>query len=137
MAMVDCFGRIEEFIQQDQRRDLRQIDATPTPGASSLHNIKDGKPLLKGNEMNLTTRKLTMIISLVGCGKSTLLKGMLKEMPSLSGTVHIALCSVAFCDQTPWVLNNFLKENITMFLEPSDLLYRSVLHACTLNNYLK
>lgn len=135
--MVDYFGRIEEFIQQDQRHDLRQIDATPTPGASSLDSIKEGKSLLKGNGTNLTTRKLTMIISLVGCGKSTLLKGMLSEMPSLSGTVHIASCSVAYCDQTPRFLNNFLKENITMVLEPSNLLYCSVLHACALNNHLK
>jgi ATP-binding cassette subfamily C (CFTR/MRP) protein 1 len=95
------------------------------------------KPVLEGINLKIPRGKLTFVTGPVGCGKTTLLKAILGEIPPSAGAVHISPDSVAYCDQTPWVINGTIKENITMFSTSQDLFYRTVIRACALEDDLK
>jgi ABC-type multidrug transport system fused ATPase/permease subunit len=55
---------------------------------------------------------LTMIIGPIGSGKSSLLKAVLGEIPCSNGLISLNSAEIAFCDQTPWVMNATIRENI-------------------------
>ncbi|KAH6893257.1 P-loop containing nucleoside triphosphate hydrolase protein [Thelonectria olida] len=55
---------------------------------------------------------LTMIIGPIGSGKSSLLKAVLGEIPCSNGLVSLNSAEIAFCDQTPWVMNATIRDNI-------------------------
>jgi ABC-type bacteriocin/lantibiotic exporter with double-glycine peptidase domain len=94
----------------------------------------EGKQVLNNISLSIPNSKTTMIIGPVGCGKSTLLKGLLGETLFLDGSVRLSSTSVAFCDQTPWLINASIKENIVGFSDFDAVWYESVVHACVLRN---
>lgn len=55
---------------------------------------------------------LTAIVGPIGSGKSTLLKAILGETLSSNGAVSLRTGTISFCDQTPWVMNATVRENI-------------------------
>ncbi|KAI5461452.1 P-loop containing nucleoside triphosphate hydrolase protein [Mariannaea sp. PMI_226] len=55
---------------------------------------------------------LTMIVGPIGSGKSSLLKAILGEIPSSTGLITLNSAEIAFCDQTPWVMNATIRDNI-------------------------
>lgn len=55
---------------------------------------------------------LTAIVGPIGSGKSTLLKAILGETLSSNGAVSLRPGAISFCDQTPWVMNATVRENI-------------------------
>ncbi|KAF7558681.1 hypothetical protein G7046_g5481 [Stylonectria norvegica] len=55
---------------------------------------------------------LTIIVGPIGSGKSTLLKALLGETTMSSGVVSLNTSDLAFCDQTPWVMNATIRANI-------------------------
>lgn len=84
-----------------------------------------------------TNSKTTFkVVGPVGSGKSTLLKGLLGEVPHTHGSINLPSRSIAFCDQTPWIANSTLKENITLFSGADEDYYESVLAACALHDDL-
>jgi ABC-type multidrug transport system fused ATPase/permease subunit len=152
MSMVVCFGRIEKFIDTDQWSDNQQNP--PSSESSPLEKVphtadaieisdgsygwaKDAKPILENVNLKIPRGKLTFVIGRVGCGKSTLLKAMLGEVPLAEGKISKPLEGVAFCDQTPWILNGTFKENVCMFSNTEDPYYDSILRACGLHDDLK
>lgn len=94
----------------------------------------EGKQILNNISLDIPRSKMTMIIGPVGCGKSTLLKGLLGETLFSKGSVRISSTSVAFCDQTPWLINATIQENIIGFSEFNAIWYESVVRACVLEN---
>jgi ATP-binding cassette, subfamily C (CFTR/MRP), member 1 len=151
MSTIVCFGRIEKFIDTEKWSN----GARKSPGSeksllekpSSTDAIeiasgtygwaKDGKPVLENVNSKIPRGKLTFVIGRVGCGKSTLLKALLGEVTLAEGNINKPLESVAFCDQTPWILNGTFKENVCMFSNKEDPYYDTVLHACGLHDDLK
>ncbi|KAJ5356748.1 ABC transporter integral membrane type 1 [Penicillium concentricum] len=55
---------------------------------------------------------LVAIVGPVGSGKSTFLKGLANETSVLDGEVFIKYPDLAFCEQTPWLTNTTIRENI-------------------------
>ncbi|KAL7945596.1 P-loop containing nucleoside triphosphate hydrolase protein [Trichoderma barbatum] len=55
---------------------------------------------------------LTMIVGPIGSGKSSLLKAILGETSTTGGRISLSTPSIAFCDQTPWVMNATIRDNI-------------------------
>ncbi|KAF2688652.1 hypothetical protein K458DRAFT_384833 [Lentithecium fluviatile CBS 122367] len=151
MSMVGCFGRIETFMQTDQRVDPRELEGSSVlqvsthiveqPYSSPMGEscagdgvseekaitgqlaveIIDGafgwkknsdslRSILKNVNLQIPRGSLTLIVGPVGCGKSTLLKIMLGEVPSVTGTLKVSSQKIAYCDQTPWIMNGTLKE---------------------------
>ncbi|TKW58921.1 Multidrug resistance-associated protein 1 [Colletotrichum tanaceti] len=75
---------------------------------------------------------LTVILGPVGCGKSTLLKAILGEATICNGSVWTSSKELAYCDQSPWVSNGSVRENIVSGTDFDAAWYNTVLHACAL-----
>ncbi|KAL1965989.1 hypothetical protein VTN77DRAFT_4929 [Rasamsonia byssochlamydoides] len=98
---------------------------------------REKTPLLKSITMSVPESRLTMIVGPVGCGKSTLLKAILGEVPCMGGTVHMSSDRVAFCDQTPWHMNETIRNSIITTSEFDEQWYATVIHACALEEDLR
>ncbi|CZT49492.1 related to multidrug resistance-associated protein [Rhynchosporium secalis] len=77
--------------------------------------------------------RLTMIVGSVGCGKSTLLKGILGETSTTRGTVFARFDEISFCEQTPWLINGTIRENIVAESSYDEHWYDKVIRACNLD----
>lgn len=76
---------------------------------------------------------LTMIVGPIGSGKSSLLKAILGETSSTGGKVSLSTPSIAFCDQTPWVMNATIRDNIVAESGHfEDKWFDTVVEACDL-----
>lgn len=78
---------------------------------------------------------LTILVGPVGCGKSTLLKGILGETPQSSCQVSMPSSEIAYGDQSAWIMNGSVMDNITAGMGPEfdAEWYRTVCHACALD----
>ena len=77
--------------------------------------------------------QLTIIVGTVGCGKSTLLKAILGETLDSTGSVSLKNRDIAFCDQSPWIINDTVRNNIIGQSDFDSVWYSSVIHACALD----
>jgi ATP-binding cassette subfamily C (CFTR/MRP) protein 1 len=80
----------------------------------------------------LPRQSFCFIIGAVGSGKSTLLKGLLGETPSSEGFIYSAFPTTAYVDQTPWIQNGTIQQNILGVSTYDDPWYRQVVRACAL-----
>jgi ATP-binding cassette subfamily C (CFTR/MRP) protein 1 len=94
------------------------------------------EPILRDISFSIKASRLTMIIGPVACGKSTLLKALLGETPSSKGFIYVSTTEVAFCDQTPWIINGSIQRNILGFSVFDGPWYSKVLHGCGLEEDL-
>ena len=92
--------------------------------------------VLRDISLSIRISQLSMIIGPVACGKSTLLKALLGETPSSQGFVYVSTTEVAFCDQTPWLINGSVQRNILGFSNFDGPYYNAVVHACGLEEDL-
>lgn len=97
---------------------------------------QEKEPILKSINLSINREKLTMIVGPVGCGKSTLLKAFLGEIPSTGGKVEIATTNMAYCDQSPWHMNETIRQSIIAVLEFDQKWYNTVIRACALEDDL-
>ncbi|KAK1659593.1 ABC transporter [Colletotrichum godetiae] len=92
----------------------------------SSHVIKDLSLRIGQNH------HLTVILGPVGCGKSTILKAILGEATIFNGSVWVSSKELAYCDQSPWVSNGSVRENIVSGTDFDAAWYNTVIHACAL-----
>lgn len=121
---------------------LPQLPEQQTNVVLSLQNVRFGwKPPLSDNTgVTLTLEpfhagNLVMIVGPVGSGKSTFLKGLAGETPVLEGKLFIRYPDLALCEQTPWLANASIRDNIVG--ENSSyafdaVWYSAVVRACAL-----
>lgn len=158
-ASMACLTRIQSFLNSDARRDDRlPLTETTTPSIlSSTSDIeldtfsrKDsslpimvtqnasfgwtplGPPAVSDVTFTLSRHDYCFIIGPVGSGKSTLLKGLLGETPSSKGFIYANTPSVAYVDQTPWIQNGTVQQNILGISSFEAPWYSQVVHACAL-----
>ncbi|KAI5960575.1 uncharacterized protein KGF55_004468 [Candida pseudojiufengensis] len=92
--------------------------------------------------------KLTCLVGKVGSGKSTLLNAILGDIPIKSeggytddDTVKTpsveTFGSIAYCPQSPWILNGTVKENILFGYKYDSEFYRKTIIACELASDFK
>ncbi|KAH7388905.1 ABC transporter [Cadophora sp. MPI-SDFR-AT-0126] len=77
--------------------------------------------------------RLTMIVGSVGSGKSTLLKGILGETSTARGLVYARSEEIAFSEQTPWLINGSIRENVIAESAYEEGWYDTVIRACNLD----
>ncbi|CAH0698992.1 unnamed protein product [Spodoptera exigua] len=85
-------------------------------------------------DLSLTIKpgKIIAVIGPVGCGKSSLLHVLLRELPLLSGTVHVG-GNVSYASQEPWLFAGSVRQNI-LFGQPMDRpRYNTVVRRCALD----
>lgn len=160
-AALGCFTRIQEFLLLPSRSEKHSLPSSIDPNAdeaedqgwTELQAVRgpavdvitispgcfgwsDSDSQVVKVEFSLNIRPgLTIIVGPVGCGKSTLLKGLLGETPRTSCEVSVPASEIAYGDQTAWIMNGSILDNITVGMG-SDFdseWYKTVCHACALD----
>ncbi|EED18573.1 ATP-binding cassette transporter, putative [Talaromyces stipitatus ATCC 10500] len=93
----------------------------------------DEKPVVRDVNFSVSRGHLCIIIGPVGSGKSTLLKGILGETLSTKGFLYTNFEECAFVDQTPWIRNATLRDNIIGLSDFDEEWYRTVIKGCALD----
>jgi ATP-binding cassette subfamily C (CFTR/MRP) protein 1 len=93
-----------------------------------------GEPIVRDVTFTLPRHQFSFIIGPVGSGKSTLLKGILGETPSSQGFVYSSFPSTAYVDQTAWIQNGTVQQNILGVSTFDEPWYSQVVRACALEH---
>ncbi|KAK1835744.1 P-loop containing nucleoside triphosphate hydrolase protein [Podospora conica] len=154
LASFTCATRVQRFLESDSRVDFRghsrpqdEVNKSEkAPGVSedapslaiSGGNFgwEAGKPWLKGVDLDIPASRLTMIVGPVASGKSTLCKALLGESPVADGSVVMSSGPsrrIGFCDQTPYLSNSTIRQNIIGFAAFDQIKYNEVLEATLLH----
>jgi ABC-type multidrug transport system fused ATPase/permease subunit len=157
MSSIACLGRIQSFLECETRSDYRNFlsdvtlaDETSTDSATSaestsnvgdaivVHNglfgWKEDNFALKDVNLRIVKGSLTIVVGAVGSGKSTLAKALLGEIPYKEGNVSLGnRCPhVGFCDQTAFLFNGTIRDNIVGFSSFDPQRYTQVINATVL-----
>jgi ATP-binding cassette, subfamily C (CFTR/MRP), member 1 len=153
-----CFGRIEEYLLMGRPSTTKEPWSTK-PHLSSHVSLqilaptrKDEQPLLSFENADIgwspdlgpvlqdiswhVPAGLTAIVGPVAAGKSTLLWSMLDETMLFRGSMSPTLSGVAFCAQTPWIMDDTVRENITLGMSFEETWYRFSMFCCCLEQDL-
>ncbi|KAK4463066.1 P-loop containing nucleoside triphosphate hydrolase protein [Cladorrhinum samala] len=150
LSGVACLGRIQSFLESETRQDFRKslADVRAISGSAPSDSVftyplsvEDGgfgwKPdafVLQNINLQVRQSSLTIVIGSIGSGKSTLCKAMLGEVPFRQGTVLLStiIPRVGYCDQTPFLSNGTIRDNIVGFSPFIQQRYDEVLAATSL-----
>lgn len=121
--------RSETFpLPKDDLLILNNASCSPKVGEPAI--LHDVSLVVKRSSLNLVLGK-------VGSGKSLLLRALLGELPVTQGTLRSSAPGVAFCTQSPWLVNASIRQNI---VDPFGTItkidkqwYNKVCQACALD----
>ena len=152
VSAVACIGRIQAFLECEDRHDFREIlseigqDAEKPLSGSDITGsgliIQNGrfgwearKPILHNVNARIPGSSLTMVVGPVGSGKSTFCKAILGEIPFNEGRVILKtrLSHVGLCEQTTFLSNGSIKENIIGYSAFDKQRYLEVIYATALD----
>ncbi|KAI1673320.1 ABC transporter integral membrane type 1 [Pyrenophora tritici-repentis] len=137
-----CLGRIQAFIECETREDARQVLATPDSCTEVELVVKDAKFgwdenkfVLQNINLSVIRSSLTMIVGPVGSGKSTLCRALLGEMPFHEGQITLRKQHghVGYCDQTAFLFNGSVRDNILVFSVFDPARYSEIIAATALS----
>lgn len=106
---------------------------------NKIDEKKDSRLFFEGLEFEAKKGEITMVIGKNGSGKSSLLYAILGEMrvkQTASSRIWINT-RLAYCGQTPWLINGTLKDNVVMNLEYDEEKLNSALVHSALNEDVK
>jgi ABC-type multidrug transport system fused ATPase/permease subunit len=152
VSALACLGRIQAYLDCETRHDYRRFlvdlrrypekaPAEPNPSSQSALVIENGKFgweagkfVLRDVNTRVPKSSLTMVIGPVGSGKSTLCKAVLGEIPFSDGSVLSSTRSarIGFCDQTAFLLNGSVRDNIVGFSPFDHERYAEIINATAL-----
>ncbi|KAF3103528.1 hypothetical protein TWF102_003714 [Orbilia oligospora] len=141
------FGDESEGLKSDdQDIPMQRIRRLSRDGAKPLIEVtqltagwSQDEKILNDVSLDIISGEMTIIVGPVGCGKSTLLQSLLGETTVHEGFVNIhgPFDSIAYCAQTPWLVNKSIRDNIVgMSLFDVDW-YKEVVRCCALLEDLK
>ncbi|KAK4224267.1 canalicular multispecific organic anion transporter 1 [Podospora fimiseda] len=144
LVALTCFARIQAFLEKDSRVDFReerkiQGDNKPELGPSmqikGSFGWKNDHLAIKDIELEIPDGCLTIIVGPVASGKSTLCKVLLGDVPVQKGKLLMeqwAARKIGYCDQTPYLSNATICENIVGFSPFNQEGYDEVVEATML-----
>lgn len=97
----------------------------------------DLPPVLECVDLKIAQGEVVAVMGPVASGKSTLLKSLLGESYCLDGIIRVNTSEVGFCDQTVWLSNGTIRQNILGFKEFDLPWYVKVTYACDLQPDIK
>ncbi|CAH2350549.1 multiple drug resistance-associated protein-like transporter 1 [[Candida] railenensis] len=121
------------------------VAKSPEEQEETIENTPEAQPKSEYalTNINFTAKKgqLTCVVGKVGSGKSTLFKALLGEVPLSEGSADKAEIklngSIAYCSQSPWILNGTVKENILFGCKYEKEFYLKTIDACELTTDFK
>ncbi|KAF4835497.1 ABC transporter FUM19 [Colletotrichum tropicale] len=150
-ASFACLRRIKLFLAQETRVDGRHIVAstdtdekagkltTEVKSKEAFISIQGGsfgwtddKPVLKDISIYIPQSSITFVVGPVASGKSTFCRALLGEVPHAKGTVTLGSKKLAYCDQTPFLFNSSIMENLIGFSPLDTARYADVIRAAML-----
>ncbi|RFU74209.1 hypothetical protein TARUN_8040 [Trichoderma arundinaceum] len=90
------------------------------------------RQVLSGVSFSLNSGQFALLIGPVASGKTTLLKGLLGEVPHSKGKIALASSPLSWCEQTPWILNQTIRDNIIGYSHFDQDLYDQTIKTCEL-----
>lgn len=140
---------MSESINRDEKDSTAQhiapeeIELLPMRTQNSVITMKDAifgvdaeKPLLFDINMKCQLGSFTMVVGKVGTGKSVLLRSLVGESKLLGGSFDPLPSGTAFCDQTVWLRNATVRDNIIGEDDFEESWYNNVLWSCDLTQDL-
>ncbi|KAK0618964.1 ATPase-like protein [Immersiella caudata] len=146
-----CLRRIQTLIESEPRIDFRESASSRTEQrqpekksdggnrVSAVIKIAGGnfgwepeKPLLNDINLEIPPSRLTLVVGPIGVGKSTLCKALLGESPVFGGRVVLSSGSsrrIGYCDQTPYMANDTIRQNIIGFSPWDAKRYTDIIEA--------
>lgn len=91
-----------------------------------------GEPVISNLTLQIPPKMLTLVVGSVGSGKSTLLKTIIGEVILQQGRILVDDEAIAYCNETTWLQNTTLKENIVGSYPFVEVRYDSIISACSL-----
>ncbi|KAK3386815.1 ABC transporter [Podospora didyma] len=157
LAALTSLGRIQEFLSKKPQSHGR-LFASPSSSfvdsdlelkqhygpSISIDNAKVGwtetTTVFDHASVQVQPSSLTILAGPVGSGKSTLCKALLTEIPFTDTAVNISApvdqFRSAFCDQTPYIYNSSIRDNIIGSSPFDKARYREVVDAALLQKDL-
>lgn len=153
-----CLGRVEAYLslpessdpratgqvegENEQAKPLNEKAADPQEYVIRFSNASiapDGveEPVLRKADFSIRKATITATVGASGSGKSTLLQSVLGDVKLFNGSVLVQEKIIGFADQTPWIQNISIRDNILGNLPLDHERYRRVLHACLLEEDLE
>ncbi|KGO51314.1 ABC transporter, integral membrane type 1 [Penicillium expansum] len=159
---IGCFDRIQNYCLRERSSELLPTQtksefsmgdsvelsnlsgATKAPGISvscdkfvsfqntSISWTAESPAVLHDLTLSIPTGKITMVVGSVGCGKSALLNTIMGQTQIDHGTMYLAPENIAYCPQTPWILNSSIQDNITGWTTLDQKWYDITISACGL-----
>lgn len=162
LESLGCFERIETYLLKKPTATTQPPSTVTIVGEASSQDVElttspaegsSNKPLVSFQQTDIAwsqdseailkvfsldiERGITMIIGPVGSGKSTLMESILGETVIRKGHMDTPQSNIAFCAQTPWVMNSTIRHNITGGFEFDRKYYDFSLSASALGNDLE
>jgi ABC-type multidrug transport system fused ATPase/permease subunit len=157
-SSLACIGRIQAFLECETRHDFRrvladlrvnlekpphetQVSSSEDALAAPPITIENGsfgwepeKLVLRDINTQIPKSALTIVVGPVGSGKSTLCKALLGEIPYSQGSVTLStrFPHVGFCEQTAFLSNGSIRDNIMGFTPFEPGRYAEVIEATAL-----
>ena len=152
-ACFACLRRIKEFLDREGREDLRQLmpasklgekvekPHTGDHGFVVVHDASFGwtreKTVLNSINLSLPRSSITFVVGPVTSGKSTLCRALLGEVPHGKGTTSLGSSKLGYCDQSPFLFNDSVMNNIIGFSFFNATRYTEVIRATSLAEDLR
>ncbi|KAF5252095.1 hypothetical protein FANTH_2843 [Fusarium anthophilum] len=92
----------------------------------------EDRVILRDLSFTLGCNQLVLLLGPVASGKTTLLKALLGEVSNITGSIEVHSKGIAWCEQSPWLLNRTIRENIIGYSRFDLILYQAVVKACDL-----
>ncbi|KAH9904926.1 P-loop containing nucleoside triphosphate hydrolase protein [Xylariomycetidae sp. FL2044] len=159
LSGMACLGRIQAFLECKSRHDFRSVlssvketmekeplsetdietdldqsDAAIVVSHGSF-SWEEDKTVLHDINIRIPKSCLTIVVGPVASGKSTLCQALLGEIPISQGNVlmRTRIGRVAYCDQSPFLFNSSIKDNIIGHLPLNEERYAEVVNATMLS----
>lgn len=158
LSGLACLSRVQAYLECETHEDFRKISSRRLPcqkktmeasesgplssESNCVIDIKNAefgweqdKPVLHGVTTQIKKSALTIVVGPVGSGKSTFCKALLGEVPCSKGdlTLTTGFPHVGVCEQTAFLSNGSLRDNIVGFSPYDAKRYAEVIEATALS----
>lgn len=153
-GLIACLGRVQAYLLLPEWKDPRIVGAAAAEKKSdssssekmpidtkyavqflnaSIAPYESQEPLLQGIHFGIKQSTVTVTAGASGSGKSSLLQSILGEVNLVKGDIFVEDDVIAFADQTAWIQNMSIQDNIVGHLAFDRERYDRCVQACMLN----